>query len=510
MYQYPVQPSMSISGIQGQLLEVTVVEGNKLKDTEWFSRQDPYVCLEYSGNKFRTRTCTDGGKNPTFREKFYITLIEGHRELNLLVWNSNTFSPDTFIGSGKVQLQKVLSQGYDDTAWPLQSKCGRHAGEVRLILHYANAQQATRSSAPSQVPQFSAPPPPCAASYPPPSHYPSYPPNSAAYPPPPYLPPQPAAYPPQPYPPPPQASNFYQPDFRGEKKRISIFEKKKRSVSMYNQYPVQQSMSISGIQGQLLEVTVVGCNKLKDTEWISRQDPYVCLEYSSNKVRTRTCTDGGKNPIFQEKFVFTLIEGLRELNIVVWNSNTLSYDDFIGNGKVQLQKVLSQGFDDTAWPIQSKSGRHAGEVRLILHYANAQKGATSFAPSVSPYGTPAVSRVAQFTASSQSSASPYPPQPSASPYPPQPSAFASPYSPQPSASPYPPATAYPTPSPYPSYLPKSAAYPASPYPPPQPDAYPPQPYPPTTYPPQPYPPPPQSSNYYPPGPYPGIYPPPPY
>ncbi|PWA34444.1 hypothetical protein CTI12_AA619050 [Artemisia annua] len=29
----------------------------------------------------------------------------------------------------------------------------------------------------------------------------------------------------------------------------------------------------------------------------------------------------------------SLIEGLRELNIIVWNSNTLSHDDFIGSGK---------------------------------------------------------------------------------------------------------------------------------------------------------------------------------
>ncbi|KAK3412335.1 hypothetical protein EUGRSUZ_I01113 [Eucalyptus grandis] len=125
------------------------------------------------------------------------------------------------------------------------------------------------------------------------------------------------------------------------------------------------------IQGQLLEVTVVGCTKLKDTEWISRQDPYVCLEYGSTKFRTRTCTDGGKNPTFQEKFVFTLIEGLRELNLAVWNSNTLTYDDFIGSGKVQLHKALSQGFDDTTWPLQTKTGRYAGEARVILHYANA-------------------------------------------------------------------------------------------------------------------------------------------
>ncbi|CAM8895000.1 unnamed protein product [Rhodiola kirilowii] len=248
-------------------------------------------------------------------------------------------------------------------------------------------------------------------------------------------------------------------------------------------------MAVSGIQGQLLEITVVGCSKLRDTEWISRQDPYVCLEYASSKFRTRTCTDGGKNPIFQEKFVFTLIEGLREINVVVWNSNTISYDDFIGSGKIQLQKVLLTGFDDSSWPIQTKNGRHAGEVRLIMHYSNANKPMTSHAPSAPPYG---VSHV------SHSQNSPYgyaPPPPSAYPQyafaPPPPQAY--PYHSQPP--PFHPQSAYPPPS--------QGAYP------PPPSTYPP---PPSTYPPppSPYPPPPQwAPNYPPPGPY-GMYPPPPY
>ncbi|KAF5814070.1 putative C2 domain-containing protein [Helianthus annuus] len=107
---------------------------------------------------------------------------------------------------------------------------------------------------------------------------------------------------------------------------------------------------------------VVGCNKLKDTEWISRQDPYVCVEYGNTRNRTRVCTDGGKNPTFQEKFVYTMIEGLRELNLIVWNSNTISRDDFIGSGKVHLAKVISEGYDDSSWPLQTKHGRHGGEV----------------------------------------------------------------------------------------------------------------------------------------------------
>ncbi|MQM15209.1 hypothetical protein Taro_048152, partial [Colocasia esculenta] len=200
---------------------------------------------------------------------------------------------------------------------------------------------------------------------------------------------------------------------------------------------------------------VVGCTRLKDTEWISRQDPYVCLEYASTKYRTRTCTDGGKNPTFQEKFVFNLIEGLREISISVWNSNTLTFDDFIGNGKVQLHKALSQGYDDAAWTIQSKSGRYAGEVTLIMHYGHAQRPGVGYAPTAPPYAPAA----APYTAAPA-------PYPGAYPAP----AYAPPALP-PTYPGYPPATA--AAMPYPCYPPN----PAAPYPPA--GTYPPAGYPPS-------------------------------
>ncbi|XP_011092550.1 elicitor-responsive protein 1 [Sesamum indicum] len=120
------------------------------------------------------------------------------------------------------------------------------------------------------------------------------------------------------------------------------------------------------VQGQVIEVTVVGCNQLKNTEWISKQDPYVCLEYGHTKYRTRTCQDGGKNPNFQERFVFTLREGMVECVVEVWNSNRLSVDDFIGGGRIQLMKAPSQGVDDGLWPLMDKKGRPAGEVRIMM------------------------------------------------------------------------------------------------------------------------------------------------
>lgn len=217
------------------------------------------------------------------------------------------------------------------------------------------------------------------------------------------------------------------------------------------------------IHGGLLEITVVGCNKLKDTEWISRQDPYVCLQYGSHNNRTRDCTDGGKNPIFQEKFVYSLVEGLRELNVSVWNRNTVTRDDFIGSGKIQLGKVLSQGYDDSSWPLHTKTGRHAGEVRLIMHYSSTNNSVNSYGSSATPYGTSSSPQVSMYSAPPSSMS----------------------YPPQASLPMYAPATTggY---SVMPTYPPNSGVYPPSPYP-PQAAPYPPQPYPSNSaYPPQPY------------------------
>ncbi|KVI10801.1 C2 calcium-dependent membrane targeting [Cynara cardunculus var. scolymus] len=232
---------------------------------------------------------------------------------------------------------------------------------------------------------------------------------------------------------------------------------------MYNHPSISPSadhhslMTSHSIHGSLLEVTVVSCNNLKDTEWISRQDPYVCVEYGSIRSSTRTCKDGGKNPTFQEKFVYSLVEGLRDLNITVWNSNTLTHDDLIGNGRVPLTKALSQGFDDSSWPLQSKTGRHAGEVRLIMHYSNAnkpakdnaQKPGKGFGPSAPPPYVTGSAPPAYMYAAPPPAAS-YPP----SPYPSYPqNSGVYPYPPPQTAAPYPPHPYPPNPAPYGSHYP---------------------------------------------------------
>ncbi|WOL00482.1 hypothetical protein Cni_G09195 [Canna indica] len=143
-----------------------------------------------------------------------------------------------------------------------------------------------------------------------------------------------------------------------------------------------------------------------------------------------------------------LIEGLREISVSVWNSNTLSHDDFIGSGRVLLHKVLAEGYDDSSWAIQSRSGNNAGKAQKPAKSAMT----SSYAPTAAPMYSPA------------------PPQ------------YASPYMPSKAmeyCAAYPPPTAYPLAG----YPPVAEPYQPPVYPPPPSFPPPPQQFPPTTYPP---------------------------
>lgn len=54
------------------------------------------------------------------------------------------------------------------------------------------------------------------------------------------------------------------------------------------------------------------------------------------------------DPTFQEKFVSTLVDGLRELNLAVRNGNVLAFKDFVGTDKVIEVLKLDQEMEDLA------------------------------------------------------------------------------------------------------------------------------------------------------------------
>ncbi|KAH7299473.1 hypothetical protein KP509_24G013500 [Ceratopteris richardii] len=83
----------------------------------------------------------------------------------------------------------------------------------------------------------------------------------------------------------------------------------------------------------LVHLLVIGCTNLRDTKIISKQNPYVVLEYGDRNYRTMINRHCARHPIFNKKFVIPLLDGLQELEIAVWNSKTFVPEVFIGSGK---------------------------------------------------------------------------------------------------------------------------------------------------------------------------------
>eukprot|EP01064_Diplonema_japonicum_P030206 TRINITY_DN506_c4_g1_i1.p1 TRINITY_DN506_c4_g1~~TRINITY_DN506_c4_g1_i1.p1 ORF type:complete len:318 (+),score=69.82 TRINITY_DN506_c4_g1_i1:47-1000(+) len=226
-----------------------------------------------------------------------------------------------------------------------------------------------------------------------------------------------------------------------------------------------------------LDVRIVGCRNLANTETFGTSDPYVVVSCEGKKYKT-TVKDGQLNPEWNEKFTFMIAdENSSRLEMEVWDSNTIK-DSQMGRYDLSLAGLVRGKVSD-GWYILN--GCKSGEIRvrvMATDFGKIETAPMQPAPSAPP----------------QSSAPPamagYPPQgvpPPAGP----PGYYPNPGQQQPQQQGYPPQGA--------GYPPQGAGYP-----PPGPPGYPPQGVPPPMaggYPPQGYPPqaqgppPPGKTNY---------------
>jgi len=61
------------SNIGGGNIRITIVEAKLSRDTEIFSKMDPYCVIDYNGNKYKTVTHKSGGKFPKWNHVIIYT-----------------------------------------------------------------------------------------------------------------------------------------------------------------------------------------------------------------------------------------------------------------------------------------------------------------------------------------------------------------------------------------------------------------------------------------------------
>jgi Ca2+-dependent lipid-binding protein len=86
-----------------------------------------------------------------------------------------------------------------------------------------------------------------------------------------------------------------------------------------------------------LEITIEFAKGLKDTNVFARQDPYCKVCVGTQEFKTRTATDGGTSPVWNETFKFNIINE-NDFTILV-KADDYTSDEYIGRGSGTLAKV---------------------------------------------------------------------------------------------------------------------------------------------------------------------------
>jgi Ca2+-dependent lipid-binding protein len=105
-----------------------------------------------------------------------------------------------------------------------------------------------------------------------------------------------------------------------------------------------------------LVLTVVDGRNLKDQDLFGKMDPYVNFQLAAgtsirNKWRCKTHKNGGKNPSWNDRHNFDVVEGDDRIQAQVYDEDTAS-DDLIGSASIDLGQVFSRGIRDEWFPLQ--------------------------------------------------------------------------------------------------------------------------------------------------------------
>nr|KAH9732116.1 Elicitor-responsive protein 3 [Citrus sinensis]KAH9788012.1 Elicitor-responsive protein 3 [Citrus sinensis] len=77
-----------------------------------------------------------------------------------------------------------------------------------------------------------------------------------------------------------------------------------------------------------LEVLLVGCKGLEDSDFLGSVDPYVVLTCRTQEQKSSI--GSGSGPEWNETFVFTITGDVTELTLKIMDKDTFSNDDYLG------------------------------------------------------------------------------------------------------------------------------------------------------------------------------------
>ncbi|XP_009782393.1 elicitor-responsive protein 3 [Nicotiana sylvestris] len=118
----------------------------------------------------------------------------------------------------------------------------------------------------------------------------------------------------------------------------------------------------------MLEVLLVGAKGLDNTDFLNNMDPYVILTCRSQEKKSSVASGKGCEPEWNENFIFSISEGVEELFLKIMDSDSVGEDDFVGEAKIPIEPVCSEGSIPTTAYNVVKNEEYCGEIKVGLTF----------------------------------------------------------------------------------------------------------------------------------------------
>lgn len=105
-----------------------------------------------------------------------------------------------------------------------------------------------------------------------------------------------------------------------------------------------------------------------DTETFGKMDPYCKINLGGQQRQSTVAQDQGKNPNWQDTLDFTL-NGESSFTIQVWDKDTTSKDDLIGEASVPINNDILTKKSHSGWfNLARKGGKSSGQIMLQFDF----------------------------------------------------------------------------------------------------------------------------------------------
>ncbi|KAK6163052.1 hypothetical protein DH2020_002893 [Rehmannia glutinosa] len=117
----------------------------------------------------------------------------------------------------------------------------------------------------------------------------------------------------------------------------------------------------------LINVNIVRGTNLAVRDMVS-SDPYVILSLGNQSMRTRVIKNN-LNPVWNERIMLSIPENIPPLKLLVYDKDTFSTDDFMGDAEIDIQPLLSAAkaseCSSPSEPMQLENCESSKENKLV-------------------------------------------------------------------------------------------------------------------------------------------------